>query len=82
MKLLNTLLCGAMIACGVTASAAVNADSIASVADKAPTNVTANLRAGQAMYSVGNITRARQYLSRGGNDAQAWLGRNQDVTKI
>ena len=73
MKLLNTLLCGAMIACGVTASAAVNADSIAAVPDKAPTNVTANLRAGQAMYSVGNITRARQYLSRGGNDAQAWL---------
>lgn len=73
MTLLHTFSCVLLVATAATASAAVNADSLASVADKAPANAVANLRAGIAMYSVGDAARAWKYLAKGGNEAQPFL---------
>lgn len=72
IKPLHILLCGAL-AMAASASAATNTDSLVQVADKAPANTLANLRAGQALIESGQISRAKHYLSKGGNDAQAWF---------
>lgn len=73
MKFKSILSILALSAASLTASAAVDADSLASVADKSPANAALNFKAGRALYEAGRNAKARAYFARGGNDAQPWL---------
>lgn len=71
LKSLFTIFC--FLGCVANVSATTDADSLALIADKAPSNVMANLRAGRALYKDRQPQKARTYLNKAGNEAQPWL---------
>lgn len=72
MKIFKHLIYSLLLTASLPAMAS-RADSLALAADKAPSNAALNLKAGRALYEEGRHSKARAYLAKGGNDAQAWL---------
>lgn len=72
LRALNILVLGGA---GLLAMAQTDVAALVQAADAAPKNVAANLAAGKALMAAGNMTKAADYLRKGGNEAQPWLAK-------